>query len=102
MLKYILLLFFITGHALAARHQVIDTLGVSPKGQYVALEEYGYQPEKHVYYVTIKVMNVWKKEYVGEMIEVEQPAMSYKSLIKAREKAKSLAQDTLIKYKISG
>lgn len=84
----------------ATPKQVIDTLGSSPKGQFVALEEYGYQSQKHTYYVKIKVMNVWKKEFVGKLIEVEMPAHQPRFLHKARLKAKILAQEELKRFNI--
>lgn len=86
----------------ASEHQMIDTLGSSPKGQYVALEEYGYKSVSHSYYVRIKVMNVWKKTYVGAPVEVELPAIRPEFLLKARQKAKILAHDELTKFHISG
>lgn len=86
----------------ASEHQMIDTLGASPAGQFVALEEYGYESHDHSYYVRIKVMNVWKKQYVGKVIEVELPALRPVNLKKARQKARMLAQEELKKYQISG
>lgn len=87
--------------ALASR-QVFDTLGVSPKGQYVALEEYGYKLENHAYYVSIRIMNVWKKEYVGTPVLVELPAYRPDILQKARDKARILAEENLKRFQISG
>lgn len=81
---------------------MIDTLGSSPKGQFVALEEYGYKAQNHSYYVKIKVMNVWKKEYVGNAIQVELPAHRPFYLDKARTKARDMAFDVLQKYDIRG
>jgi predicted secreted protein len=81
---------------------MIDTLGVSPKGQYVALEEYGYRSTNHSYYVNIKVMNVWTKEYEGSSIQIELPAHRPHYLQKARDRAKYLAHDILTKFQISG
>lgn len=100
--KYLLFLGLLTlsGLSLASEHQMIDTLGASPKGQFVALEEYGYKSQKHTYYVTIKVMNVWKKEYVGKSFEVELPAHRPAFLKKARERAKILAQEELRRFNI--
>ena len=95
-----LVLYSVTG--LASQRQMIDTLGISPKGQYVALEEYGYKSDKHSYYVTIKIMNVWKKEYVGSPVEVELPATRPHDLRKARDKAKLMAKGELEKFNISG
>ncbi len=92
----------LSGGLLASEHQMIDTLGVSSKGQFVALEEYGYKAQSHTYYVTIKVMNVWKKEYVGQRIELEVPAHRPDYLAKARTRARLMAQDHLRRYGISG
>lgn len=91
-----------SGLSFGSEHQMIDTLGVSSKGQFVALEEYGYKSQSHTYYVTIKVMNVWKKEYVGQKIEVEVPAHRPNFLEKARARARFLAQDQLRRFGISG
>src|SRR5690606_6030530 len=86
-------LLLISGMVFAKEHQMIDTLGSSPKGQFVALEEYGYKSLSHTYYVKIKVMNVWRKEYVGKEILVELPAHRPMFLEKARRKARILAQE---------
>lgn len=102
LIKFIVVLILSTGFALSSEHQMIDTLGSSPKGQYVALEEYGYKSDKHAYYVNIKIMNVWTKEYVGSTIKVERPAHRPIFLKKAREEAKLLAKDELAKFSISG
>lgn len=97
---FIAFLLALTTLTWAREHQMIDTLGASPKGQYVALEEYGYRSQKHTYYVTIKVMNVWKKEYVGNPIKVELPAHRPVFLKKARAKAKILALEELKRFNI--
>lgn len=89
-----------TTMSFARSHQMIDTLGVSPKGQYVALEEYGYRVETHSYYVNIKVMNVWKKEYVGNSVILEVPAHRPNFLAEARQKAKFEAKSELRKFNI--
>ncbi len=102
--KLIIFMAFVivTLSAKASEHQMIDTLGASPKGQFVALEEYGYKSMNHSYYVKIKVMNVWTKRYVGKEIEVELPAHRPVYLKKARQKARVLAQEELHKFHISG
>lgn len=98
--KLAILILIKSGAALAGQVQVIDTLGSSPKGQYVALEEYGYRQEKHVYYVVVKVMNMWKEEYVGKPLLIEVPAHRPGDLENARKRAKNLAQEILQKYHI--
>lgn len=79
---------------------MIDTLGSSSKGQFVALEEYGYKSQTHTYYVRVKIMNVWKKQYVGKSIEVELPAHRPVFLEKARIRARYLANEELKKFQI--
>lgn len=86
----------------ASQHNKIDTLGYSKAGQFVALEEYGYKKATHSYFVTIRIINVWTKEYVGTAVEVEEPALSPLKLSLARARAKSLASDDLKRFKISG
>lgn len=80
---------------------MIDTLGMSKKGQFVAVEEYGYDSHKHIYYVHIRFINVWKSEDVGQPVRVEVPAQRPVYLQKARERARELSQDQLTKYDIS-
>jgi predicted secreted protein len=103
MIKLLILsMFLFNSLSWANSREFIDTLGVSPKGQYVALEEYGYKSDKHTFYVSIKIMNVWKKEYVGKAVNLEIPAVRPSFLEEARKKAKILAHDELNKFQISG
>lgn len=95
-----LLSLFLLPAAYSATPQKIDVLGTSPKGQFVAVEEYGYRQGTHMYYVTIRVMNVWKKEYVGDTVQIELPASRPYVLKKARSEARELAQNTFKKYQI--
>lgn len=88
--------------AWASSHNKIDTLGYSKAGQFVALEEYGYKKNTHTYFVTIRIINVWTKEYVGKTVEVEEPALGPIKLQQARARAKTLASDDLKRFKISG
>lgn len=101
MKMFLLFLLFSLPTAFAANKQKIDVLGTSAKGQFVAIEEYGYRPGTHMYFVTIRVMNVWKKEYVGDSIQIELPASRPYVLKKARAEALDLAQNTFKKYKIN-
>jgi predicted secreted protein len=102
LIKFAMILMITCGAAFSSEHQMIDTLGSSPKGQFVALEEYGYKSDKHTYYVVIKVMNVWTKKYVGKPVKVELPAHRPNYLKKARLEAKILAREELEKFSISG
>jgi predicted secreted protein len=98
---FIFLVIFSVSGAFAASKQKIDVLGSSGKGQFVALEEYGYKPGTHMYFVKIRIMNMWKEEYVGDSIQIELPATRPYVLKKARKEALELAQNTFKKYNIS-
>jgi predicted secreted protein len=102
MVKCLMFMIFMMVSTLSfgSEHQMIDTLGVSPKGQYVALEEYGYKSQNHSYYVKISVMNVWTKEFVGNAIHVELPALRPEYLSKARAEAKLKSHDVLKHFQI--
>jgi predicted secreted protein len=95
-------LFFMlfSGGVFASQHQYMGSIGTSSKGQFVAVEEYGYRPESHSYYVTIRIINVWTSEDVGSLIEVKTPAKDKRFLDQARMKAKTMAQAQMTKYKI--
>jgi predicted secreted protein len=99
---FILFMVFACSFARAGEHNKIDTLGFSRAGQFVALEEYGYNAQNHSYFVSIKIMNVWTEEYVGASFEVEEPALRPDHLAVARSRAKKLASEELKKFKISG
>ena len=101
--KITFVLFLMTATAaFGKQHNKIDTLGSSKAGMFVALEEYGYKATTHSYFVTIKIINTFTKEYVGSKVEVEEPAFRPINLERAREKAKKLASEDLKKFKISG
>jgi predicted secreted protein len=100
---FVLILAFISlTQAFAREHNRIETLGVSKAGQFVALEEYAYEAASNNYVVTVRVINVWTQEYVGKMIKVVKKADRPAYLDLARAEARRLAQDDLIKFKISG
>lgn len=100
----ILVLVFLCSSPLvkASEHQRIDTLGVSKKGQFVAVEEYGYKPARQSYSVSIRILNVWTKQFVGESIKLEVPAKRPHTLNSVRVRAKLMARDELLKFNISG
>ncbi len=93
-------LLSISASAFANQHHVIDMLGSSAKGQFIALEEYGYHPIEREFYVKIQIMNAWKNTYVSKPIEIKLPAQNQLRLDDAREKARALAQDDLMKFNI--
>ena len=78
----------------------IKTIGSSPKGQYVAFEEFGFKNNKQVPYSRIRVMNMWKNKYVDQPVNVV--GTKEKSNLKdVRIKAKKLAQDKLKRFNIN-
>lgn len=80
--------------------QMIQALGASSKGQFVAIEEYGYNAGQKTYYSRIKLMNVWKKEYVSPVVEVESDARLPADLMRVREAAKERAAVHFQKFNI--
>lgn len=78
----------------------ITSLGVSPKGQYVAIEEYGYNPGLRTYYSRIRLLNLWKNTEAAPMVEVEHTARSPEDLLRAREEARSKATASMEKLNI--
>lgn len=101
-ITFVLLALLNVSLAFGRSHSRIDTLGMSKAGHIVALEEYGYKADADAYYVSIKFLNVWTKEYVGSSINIELPAYKGIRLIEARKKARDMAQQDLQKFKISG
>ena len=87
-------------HAEVAKFIRIKALGASPKGQYIAIEEFGYKRGKARAYSKIRVMNVWKNQYIGKPISVIATDEDDK-LQDIRDKARNLASKRLLKYDIS-
>lgn len=101
MIKFILFSvgIFIAGVSVASPVQ-IAAIGSSPKGQFVAIEEFGYNQGLKTYYSRIRFMNLWKKEYAGPVVEVEQGARHPDDLERVREKAKRSAEPHFEKFNI--
>ncbi|MFA5584064.1 MAG: hypothetical protein WDA09_07605 [Bacteriovoracaceae bacterium] len=99
---YLFSFLFFSSSTWGIVHHKVDSLGSSAKGQFIALEEYGYRPDKKAYFVEIKILNLWKKKFVGDVIRVESPAYSDKHLKESRLKAKKLAEGQLKAFGISG
>jgi predicted secreted protein len=78
----------------------IKAIGSSPKGQFVAVEEFGFIGQNRKAYSKIKVLNVWKNTYVGDAIEVLDKTNDLQ-LEQVRSRAKRLAGQNLKKYNIS-
>lgn len=97
----LILLSLFSSTLLAKQHNRIDYIGSSKAGQFLAIEEYGYEPNEHVYFVNIRVLNVWTKQYVGPKIEVMEKASRPFLLERARSKARQLSVETFQKYNIN-
>ena len=77
----------------------VKALGSSPRGQYVAFEEFGYQDGKRIPYSKIRVRNMWKNRYEGKPVSVFGSKKSDQLNI-VRDKAKGLAANKLKKFNI--
>ena len=78
----------------------VNAIGSSPRGQYVAFEEFGYKEGRKYPYSKIRVMNVWKNKYVEEAIYIIGKDKK-DELNSVRNKAKSLAKKKLKKFNIT-
>jgi predicted secreted protein len=78
----------------------VQALGSSPKGQYIAFEEFGYIGDAKKPFSRVKVFNVWKNKYVVEGVQVT-PREEKLELNQVRSRAKNLAQKSLNKYHIT-
>ena len=101
-MKLILLITLIFGSLnISAKNLIrVKTLGKSPKGQFIAFEEFGFKNDAKVPFSKIRVMNVWKNKYVTKTIYVTDPKNEMK-LEQIRAKAKKLANKQLKAFNIS-
>tara|TARA_Y100000385_G_C12721364_1_gene478798 strand:+ start:41 stop:349 length:309 start_codon:yes stop_codon:yes gene_type:complete len=101
-MKSVVLSLFLLGSLSANAKNLIrvKTLGKSPKGQFIAFEEFGFKNDAKVPFSKIRVMNVWKDKYVIKTIYVTDPKNEMK-LHQIRAKAKKLANKQLKAFNIS-
>lgn len=78
----------------------VKALGASPRGQFVALEEYGYKSGNKYPFSKIRVMNVWQNKYVESGVHIIG-AQESEDLSSIRKKAKDMVQQKLKKFNIS-
>lgn len=78
----------------------VMAIGSSPKGQFVAFEEFGYLNGSQTPFSSIRVKNLWKDIYVDRPIRVvsEDDGLG---LDQVRAKAKKLAEESLRTFNIS-
>ena len=78
----------------------VKAIGSSPKGQYVAFEEYGFKNGQTIPFSKIRVMNVWKGKYVEVPVHIIGTNEDSR-LTSIRVKAKEMAKKKLKKFDIS-
>lgn len=78
----------------------IKALGSSPRGQYVAFEEFGYLDGVKLPYSKIRIRNMWKNKEVEKPIEVIGRGQDAR-LNAIRQKAKDLAHKKFQKFNIT-
>lgn len=78
----------------------VKAIGASPRGQFVAFEEFGYKNGRKYPFAKIRVMNVWKSKYVADSIQIVSNDDKM-NLGDVREKAKSIAITKLKEFNIS-
>jgi predicted secreted protein len=94
-----LMLWLVSSQVFAGSIVKVSPVGFSPKGQFVAFEEFGFSDEK-VPYSKIRVFNTWKNKYVSKEFKLIGKK-SVDSLELVRFKVKKLALKDLKKYDIS-
>ena len=89
------------GNSAHANNMVrVKALGSSPRGQFVAFEEFGYKNGRKIPFSKIRIMNMWKNKYADKPIQVLGKRKEI-NLEFVREKAKRLAIDRLKKFNIT-
>lgn len=79
----------------------VKAIGSSPRGQYVAFEEFGYKDaSRKVPYSKIRIMNVWKNQFVGRTVKVIGQDQEARLNI-VRTRAKDQASASLKKFNIA-
>ena len=78
----------------------VKAIGSSPRGQFVAIEEFGYKDQRKKPYSKIRIMNVWKNKYVGIPVNVISHDDKME-LNQVRAKAKNMAEKKLKRFNIS-
>ncbi len=90
----------VTTQAHASNTVRVKALGSSPRGQYVAFEEFGYKNGRTMPFSKIRIMNVWKNKYADKTVQVIGKNNEV-NLAHVRHQAKTLAKEQLDKFNIS-
>lgn len=78
----------------------VEAIGSSPKGQFIAFEEFGYLDEGKAPFSRIRVKNVWKNKYVNRPIRIIDEKEGLE-LEQVRAKTKKMAREELKEFNIS-
>lgn len=99
MIKFLAAAIFLLSMAGHAKDMIkVNAIGSSPKGQFVAFEEFGLMSGSKTSFSHIRVKNVWKNEYVDGPIKVTGDK---DGLNIVRAKAKQMAKKRLEEFNIS-
>lgn len=79
----------------------VKAIGKSPKGQFIAFEEFGFTHNTQKPFAKIRVMNMWKNQYMTKEIKVFGKTQDA-TLSQVRAEAKDLAMKHLKTFNISG
>lgn len=78
----------------------IEAIGSSPKGQYVALEEYGKNTSTKKIFSRIQIVNLWKDETL-KTFEINETESEVQNLDLIRNENKKIAMKYLEKFNIN-
>jgi predicted secreted protein len=78
----------------------VKAIGSSPRGQYVAFEEFGYKNGRKTAFAKVRIMNMWKNKIMSSPIQVIGNSKKNK-LQDVRIEAKDKASLQLKKYNIA-
>lgn len=78
----------------------VSAIGSSPKGQFVAFEEFGYKDGERSPFSRIRIMNMWKSKFVDLPVQVIGSEKK-DDLEQVRTRAKGLAAERFKKFNIS-
>ncbi len=101
-MKNIILCFLIAFISIKAQGKSIikvAPIGASPKGQYVAFEEFGFTDDKKAF-SKIRLFNTWKGKYISKEIVIGAKDKSV-SLESIRLRAKEIANKRFAKFDLS-
>lgn len=87
-------------HGFAAR-LIVNPIGSSQKGQFVALEEYEIRKDSKQINYKIKIMNTWKNKYVGEEISIQREYNSEENIKEIREELIAQSEKYFKKFNIN-